>query len=87
MLESPSGLPASQNHVAQHGEHIDNHFMIVVDLQESYWDWTKGELPMDNLDDYLHYNKSFNRMGGVMRYITADNWDFLLALLRGLACG
>ena len=26
----------------------------------------------------------FNRMAGAMRYLTADNRDFLLALLRGL---
>lgn len=25
-----------------------------------------------------------NRMGGQMRYVTADNRDFLLALVRGL---
>lgn len=26
----------------------------------------------------------FNRMGGQMRYVTADNRDFLLALVKGL---
>jgi len=26
-------------------------------------------------------NGAFNRMGGTMRYVTADNRDFLLALL------
>jgi hypothetical protein len=31
-----------------------------------------------------HYCKSFNRMRGQMRYVTADNKDFLLALVRGL---
>jgi len=40
---------------------------------------------MDNPDYYLRYNKSFNRMGGEMRYISADNRDFLLALLRDLS--
>lgn len=39
---------------------------------------------MDMTDYYLRYNKSFNRMGGEMRYLTADNRDFLLALARGL---
>ena len=77
-------LSMSQNLHLQRGEHIDNHFMVIVDLQESHWDWTKGEPPMDNPDYYLRYNKSFNRMGGQMRYVTADNRDFLLALLRGL---
>jgi hypothetical protein len=77
-------LSMSQNLAIQHGQHIDNHFMVIVDLQESHWDWTQGEPPMDNPDYYLRYNKSFNRMGGMMRYVTADNRDFLLALLRTL---
>jgi hypothetical protein len=77
-------LSMSQNLYIQRGEHIDNHFIVVVDLQESHWDWTQGEPPMDNPDYYLRYNKSFNRMGGEMRYLTADNRDFLLAILHGL---
>jgi hypothetical protein len=39
---------------------------------------------MDNPDYYLRYNKSFNRMGDQMRYMMADNSDFLLALMRGV---
>ncbi|HPA11598.1 MAG TPA: hypothetical protein PLV73_12360, partial [Treponemataceae bacterium] len=39
---------------------------------------------VDNPDYYLRYNKSFNRMGGQMRYVTADNRDFLLAIVREL---
>ncbi|OQB37060.1 MAG: hypothetical protein BWY09_01712 [Candidatus Hydrogenedentes bacterium ADurb.Bin179] len=39
---------------------------------------------MDNPDYYLRYNKSFNRMGGQMRYVTADNQVFLLTLVWGL---
>ncbi len=77
-------LSMSQNLAIQKGEHIDNHYMIIVDLQESHWDWTQGEPPADNPDYYLRYNKSFNRMGGSMRYLTADNRDFLLAIAQGL---
>lgn len=77
-------LSMSQNLHIQQGRHIDNHFMVIVDLQESHWDWSQGEPPMDNPDYYLRYNKSFNRMGGQMRYVTADNRDFLLTLVRGL---
>ncbi|HPO15328.1 MAG TPA: hypothetical protein PLI09_17930 [Candidatus Hydrogenedentes bacterium] len=77
-------LSMSQNLAIQQGAHIDNHFMVIVDLQESHWDWTQGEPPITNADYYLRYNKSFNRMGGTMRYVTADNRDFLLALVRGL---
>ena len=77
-------LSMSQNLHIQEGRHIDTHFMVIVDLQESHWDWSQGEPPMDNPDYYLRYNKSFNRMGGQMRYVTADNRDFLLTLLGGL---
>lgn len=77
-------LSMSQNLAIQKGAHIDNHYMVIVDLQESHWDWTQGEPPVDNPDYYLRYNKSFNRMGGEMRYLTADNRDFLLAIAQGL---
>lgn len=77
-------LSMAQNLAIQRGEHIDNHFMVIVDLQESHWDWQQGEPPENNPDYYLRYNKSFARMGGTMRYLSADNRDFLLALLRAL---
>ena len=77
-------LSMAQNLAIQRGGHMDDHFIVVVDLQESHWDWSQGEPPMDNPDYYLRYNKTFNRMGGAMRYLTADNRDFLLAVLRGL---
>ncbi|HPO30002.1 MAG TPA: hypothetical protein PKX28_02090, partial [Candidatus Hydrogenedentes bacterium] len=75
-------MSMSQNLLLQEGKHMDRHHIVVVDLQESHWDWTKGEPPMDNPDYYLRFNKSFNRMGGSMRYLTADNRDFLLTLLH-----
>ena len=77
-------LSMSQNLALQEGKHIDNHFMVVVDLQESHWDWQQGEPPEDNPDYYLRYCKTFARMGGTMRYLSADNRDFLLALLQRL---
>ncbi len=74
-------LSMSQNVEIQQGNHIDNHYMLIVDLAESDWDWAKdGEPPMDNPAYYLRYCKTFNRMGGEMHYLTADNRDFLLAL-------
>ena len=33
---------------------------------------------------YLRYCKTFSRMGGTMRYLQADNRDFLLSLLQAL---
>ena len=77
-------LSMAQNIALQNGNRIENHYIIVVDLAESSWDWTQGEPPEDNPDYYLRFNKSFNRMGGTMRYLTADNRDFLLGLSHEL---
>jgi hypothetical protein len=79
-------LSMSQNIEIQKGSHIDNHYMLIVDLAESDWNWAKdGEPPMDNPAYYLRYCKTFNRMGGEMHYLTADNRDFLLALYQKLS--
>lgn len=74
----------AQNLSLQRGQRMTNHHMVVVDLQESHWDWTQGEPPEHNPDYYLRFNKSFNRMGGHLRYLSADNRDFLLSLLHAL---
>jgi len=73
-------LSMAQNLAIQRGTHLDNHFLLISDLAESNWDWTRGEPPEDNPSYYLRYNKSFSRMGGTMRYLQADNRDFLLTL-------
>ena len=79
-------LSMSQNLKMQQGSHIDNHYMLIVDLAKSDWDWQKdGEPPMDNPAYYLRYCKTFNRMGGEMHYLTADNRDFLLAIYQELS--
>ena len=79
-------LSMCQNVKLQQKKHIDNHFILVVDLAEADWDWQKnGEPPPDNPAYYLRYCKTFNRMGGEMHYMTADNRDFLLALHHELA--
>jgi hypothetical protein len=79
-------LSMCQNIKIQENNHIDNHFILVVDLAKTDWDWQKnGEPPMDNPAYYLRYCKTFNRMGGEMHYLTADNRDFLLALYHQLA--
>lgn len=78
-------LSMAQNMKIQCNSHIDNHYILVVDLAESDWDWEKnGEPPQDNPAYYLRYCKTFHRMGGEMRYLTADNRDFLLALYQKL---
>ncbi len=77
-------LSMSQNIAIQNGKPITNHFIVVVDLQESKWDWSQGEPPMDRPEYYLRFNKSFSRMGGTFHYLTMDNRDFLLHLVQEL---
>lgn len=77
-------LSISQNVALQQGRRIENHYMLIVDLARSIWDWSQGEPPETSPDYYLRYNKSFSRMGGVMRTLSADNRDFLLGLAREL---
>ena len=75
----------AQNLEIQRNSHIDNHFMLIVDLAGSDWDWQKdGEPPADNPAYYLRYCKTFHRMGGEMHYLTADNRDFLLELYQDI---
>ena len=78
-------LSMAQNLAIQRAEHIDGHYILVVDLARSDWDWSKGEPPEDDPAYYLRYNKTFSRMGGTMRYLSADNRDFLLAFSQALA--
>ena len=78
-------LAMAQNVRIQQNKHIDDHFMLVVDLAKSEWDWQKnGEPPSDNPAYYLRFCKTFHRMGGEMHYLAADNRDFLLALYQKL---
>jgi hypothetical protein len=79
-------LSMAQNIEIQKGNHIDNHFIMVVDLAENKWDWNKkGEPPADNPAYYLRYCKTFSRMGGEMHYMSADNRDFLTELYHCLS--
>ena len=74
-------LAMCQNLKIQENKHIDNHFMLIVDLAKADRDWQKNsEPPVDDPAYYLRYCKTFSRMGGEMHYLTADNRDFLLAL-------
>jgi hypothetical protein len=78
-------LSMCQNIMIREKKHIDNHYILVADLAESDWDWQNdGEPPMNNPAYYLRYCKTFNRMGGEMHYLTADNRDFLLTLYQEL---
>jgi len=75
----------AQNLAWQAGRRICNHTIVVVDLEKSRWDWNKGEPPTNQPEYYLRYCKTFSRMGGDMHYASADNRDFLLAMLQNLS--
>jgi hypothetical protein len=77
-------LSMAQNLAIQQGRHIDGHYILVVDLAPSRWNWADGEPPESDPAYYLRYNKTFSRMGGTMRYLSADNRDFLLTLSQSL---
>lgn len=71
----------AQNLSLQKGTKIKNHYILVVDLVKSDWDWNKqGEPPENNAAYYVRFCKTFSRAGGTMRYLQAHNRDFLLAL-------
>lgn len=79
-------LSMSRNVEHQAGRGIDNHFIVVVDLAAAQWNWQRdGEPPESHPAYYLRYCKTFSRMGGEMRYVSADNRDFLLSLWQALA--
>ena len=77
-------MSMAQNLAIQQHQHLDHHYLLINDLAVSDWDWSQGEPPEDNPSYYLRYNKSFSRMGGTMRYLQADNRDFLLTLTHQL---
>lgn len=78
-------LSMAKNVAIQRGEKLDDYDIMVVDLARSDWDWSRGEPPETDPGYYLRYNKTFSRMGGTMRYLSADNRDFLLTLSQSLA--
>ena len=77
-------LSMSRNVALQNNEKIENFSIHVVDLAECSWDWSNGEPPETDSAYYLRYMKTFNRMGGKIDYMQADNRDFLLALYQEL---
>ncbi len=79
-------LSMARNVEIQAGRTLDGHYMAVVDLAPAAWDWQRdGEPPADHPAYYLRYCKTFSRMGGELRYLAADNRDFLLTLCQALA--
>ncbi len=77
-------MSMAQNLALQRGGRMENYFVTVVDLQQSSWDWSRGEPPQDHPDYYLRFCKTFRRTGGQMRYACADNRAFLPRLCAEL---
>jgi len=77
-------MSMARNLARQRGGQIANHYVLVVDLAPSRWDWRQGEPPEEHPEYYMRYNKSFSRVGGTMRYLSMDNRDFLLHLFGRL---
>jgi hypothetical protein len=81
-------LSMARNAARREGKAIERFRVYVVDLAPAVWDWQRdGEPPPDNPAYYLRYLKTFSRVGGAMRYLSADNRDFLLSLRACLSDG
>jgi hypothetical protein len=80
-------LSMARNTALRAGRTLERFYLMVVDLAESTWDWSQGEPPMESPAYYQRYNKTFSRMGGTLRYLGADNRDFLTALALNLGEG
>jgi hypothetical protein len=66
-------LSFANNIRLQYGDKIEDFHTLINDLQESVWDWSKGEPPKSSPDYYLRFLKSFYRMGGTVQYLSMDN--------------
>ena len=77
-------LSMARNVLLPRGEDIRDCGIHVVDLQESPWDWSRGEPPMDHPAYYLRFMKTFSRMGCRTDYTGCDNRLFLSGLFRTL---
>lgn len=70
-------MSLANNFQIQKGEPIIHPHIVVNDISDAPWDWSKGEPPKDNPAYYLRYCKSFSRMGGTMTYLNGDNRMFI----------
>ena len=77
-------LSMARNVSLRKGIQLDEFTIVVNDLAEATWDWSKGEPPIDNSAYYVRYCKTFARMGGSMVYVGLDNRVFLQNLYARL---
>ena len=74
----------SQNILRQQGGSIEDLHVLVVDLIQERWDWSKGDPPEESPDYFFRYNASFHESGSSANYLRAENRYFLPALLQKL---
>lgn len=77
-------ISMARNLAHRQGGTLEDFLIVVNDLAESTWDWSKGEPPVDNPAYYVRFCKSFSRMGGEFHYAGIDNRVFLLNLYQRL---
>ena len=77
-------LSMSRNVLRQDGRKLDDFTIVVNDLAEVTWDWSRGEPPIEDPAYYVRFCKSFSRMGGRFEYVGLDNRVFLLNLYERL---
>ncbi len=78
-------LSMAMNLALQDGEPIRDHYVCVIDLAESSWDWQRsGEPPPDDPAYYVRFMKTFSRMGGTTDYVCGDNRSVLANLYQVL---
>jgi len=71
-------LSMAKNLAKQENRKLENYNIIVNDIQEGEWDWSKGlEPPKNNPAYYLRFMKTFSRARGNSQYIKMDNRSFL----------
>jgi len=70
-------LSMARNIAVQGNKSLKNFNIIVNDIQEGEWDWSKGEPSKDNPAYYLRFMKTFARTGGNSQYLCMDNREFL----------
>ena len=70
-------LSMAKNVARQRNRILEDYHIVVNDIQEGNWDWSRGEPPKENPAYYLRFMKTFSRAGGNSQYIKMDNKKFL----------
>jgi hypothetical protein len=77
-------LSMARNVLRQEGRRLDDFTIVVNDLVNAAWDWSRGEPPVEDAAYYVRFMKTFHRMGGRLQYVGLDNRVFLQNLYAEL---